>query len=277
MKNPLAGFTIVEVMIFLAVSSVLFIAAAGAFTGRSQQTQFTQAMQDLQSQFRTYANQVRTSYLGGAGQYTCAAGTTIIGGTVRPVLTPDASASTNQDCVLLGRALQVIPNNDTIYSYPVFGLRNVYNGAVKTDAFPSSINDAAPEPANNGKLPPDLVWYMAEVYHIPGGLTVKSSSLSGLPGSPEQDLFMLYSSLQNNNTTGNEIDAFSQSITFNPGDIKGDTLRSCIEGTCASARNAVTDGIWKLCLQNGGNKFGELQVKTTPTGITTSLNMDGCT
>jgi Tfp pilus assembly protein PilE len=272
MKNPLAGFTVIEVMIFLAVSAVMFVAAVGVFSGRSQQTQFTQAMQDLQSQFRTYANQVRTSYLAGLGEYSCRVGSSITGGTVRPVLTKTAGATTNEDCVLLGRAIQVIPSGDTLYSYPIFGLRNIHSGSVNTQGFPTSVDQAAPEPAINGTVPPS--WFMVEPYRLAGGFTVNKTSLTTAPG--KQDLFMLYSSLQNSNTTGNEINAFSQGVNFNNSDIQSSKLKNCIEGLACGAMNAITNGVWKLCLQNNG-KFGELQIHGTPTGITTSLNMDGCT
>jgi Tfp pilus assembly protein PilE len=277
MKNPLAGFTVAEVMIFLTVSAILFISAVSVFGGRSQQTQFTQAMQDLQSQFRAYANQVRTSYLAGLGDYNCSVSATLSNGSVRPLLTKTANPAPNQDCVLLGRSIQAIPDTDTLYSYPVFGLRNKWQASVNTGAFPTSIEEAAPEPAIDSLDPDIWNWFMVEPYQLSGGFKVSKTTLStGGVNSTPQDLLSLYSSLQNNNTSGNEINAYSQSIGFSSGDEQSKKLHDCIESTGCDFTNPINNSIWKLCVTDG-NKFGELQVRDTPTGITTSLNMDRCT
>jgi hypothetical protein len=270
MTNRLAGYTVIEVMLFLTISTVIFIAAVAIFSGRSEQTRFTQTMQDIQSQFRAYGNQVSTSYTPDTAGKNCKVGP-VAGISARPLFT--SSPVVNQECVLLGRAVQVIEGQDTIFAYPVFGLKTIHNGAVDTKAFPASAAEAGPAPAVDDASPQN--WLGVEEYHIPNGLTVNKASLTTAAGSP-QDLLLLYSSLQNSNTTGTEIDAFSQGIKFSQlPDAKNGALKNCIENISCSS-NSLNGSTWKLCLSDG-TKMAELLVKSVTTGITTSLNMNGCT
>jgi type II secretory pathway pseudopilin PulG len=262
------GYTVIEVMIFLAISGVLFITAVGVFSGRREGTQLTQTMQDLQSQFRAYANQVSTSYVPDTGGLNCSVGP-ISGRTARPVFT---SGPSSDECILLGKAIQIVSGNDTMYSYPVFGLRTVYNGAVNTKVYPTSIVQAAPEPALDNSTPAN--WLGVEQYRLSGGFTFVHAKQSGILSN--QDLLLLYSSLQNDNTNGNEIAAQSYRTNFITADIKGPKLKSCIENTIPSCLNpSRLNNAWKLCVTDG-TKMAELFINSTSTGITTSLDMDGC-
>ncbi|MEI7683131.1 MAG: hypothetical protein WCJ24_02410 [Candidatus Saccharibacteria bacterium] len=55
-----AGYTIVETMIFLIISSVLLLSVIGMFSGRTQRTQFTQSVQGLATRITTTSNEVST-------------------------------------------------------------------------------------------------------------------------------------------------------------------------------------------------------------------------
>lgn len=272
MKCGRAGYTVVEVMIFLAVSGVIFVAAIGVFSGRREGTQFTQAMQDLQSQFRSYANKVSTSYSPDTGGLSCAVGSTILGSppSVRPVFTPGANSD---QCILLGMAIQVVPGTNNLYSYPVFGLKTVYNGAGNTKAYPNTAFAASPEPALDNATPPN--WLGVETYSLPGGFNFTKARST----SSDQNLLLMYSSLQNantSNTSGNEIELFAVGGKNNPPDIKGVKVKSCIEGTLPSCLSPIQlTSVWKVCVSDG-TKMGQLHVMPTSTGITTTLNMDGC-
>jgi Tfp pilus assembly protein PilW len=270
MTNRLAGYTVIEVMLFLTISTVIFVAAIGVFSGRREATQFTQTMQDLQSQFRAYANQVSTSYTPDMGGLKCAVGLTPSSSVARPVFSN--SGSDTQDCILLGRAIQVIPNEDSIYAYPVFGLKTIHNGINDTKNYPATPTEAAPEPALDDNDPP--TWLGVEKYNILNGFVTDKATLT--TGAGEQDLLLLYSSLQNNNTSGNEIDSFSQGVQFNSSDAKADALKKCIETITCPTPNSLNGGTWKLCVKDDSGKKAELLVRATSTGITTTLNMDGC-
>lgn len=268
--HRLGGFTVVEVMIVLSISALMLVAAAGIFTSRRGDTEFSQAMYDLQSKFQSWANMVSSEALPAFQQYTCAPSDKPDDtGRIRPVLTPGSGNTTGQSCVYLGQAIQVIPSGTAIYSYPVFGLRTVYLAGSDTGDFPTTVDQANPAPAMDvsGNL------LLVDNYTVLNGLNVVSATLTG--GSDEQDLLTLYSSLQNSNTSGNQIDATVLDHKFIADD-PGAQLKQCVTGNnCSGATTDLSNASWNLCLSDG-NRQAQLSVKSVTTGIVTTLNMNGC-
>ena len=66
-----AGFTIVEVIIVLAVSSVLLVSALSLVGGQQKKAEFTQALSDIQSQIDGVMNNVATGYYANPGNFQC--------------------------------------------------------------------------------------------------------------------------------------------------------------------------------------------------------------
>src|SRR6266404_1087080 len=130
MGRTSGGYTIVEVMIVLAVSGVLLFSALTVVGGQQQKTSFSQAMQDVVSMIQNYAGQIQAgSYPSLEGQ-SCHA---VALGNPRGNR-PQIGGSGSDDCISLGRAFQVQPGSGTIYSYPVLGLRTYTDstGATQT-------------------------------------------------------------------------------------------------------------------------------------------------
>jgi Tfp pilus assembly protein FimT len=97
-----SGFTIVEVMIVFAVTSVMFIVAAAFISGRQNRTQFTTAINGLQQQIQQVINETANGFYPNSGTFTCVPSST------GPV-TFTASANkqgTNGGCIFLGKTLQ---------------------------------------------------------------------------------------------------------------------------------------------------------------------------
>lgn len=269
------GYTIVEVLIVLAVSGAILASSISVFSGRRGATDFSQAMYDLQSKFQSYANSASSASLPSGEAYTCQVGSLMPDGKVYPVLRlapAGSSDTTSQDCIYLGRAIQIIPGIDTIYSYPVFGLRTVHNGSVDSGEYPAAVASANPEPA----LDSSGSFLLVDLYPLLNGLTVVSATAGS---SAEQDLLTFYSSLQNSNTSGNQITVSARTLSFGTNDAKSARLRTCIEGsTCGPATELSLIGkSWNLCVQNTtGDKKASLGIRGTATGITTVLNLEGC-
>jgi prepilin-type N-terminal cleavage/methylation domain-containing protein len=278
MKGAPGGFTIVEVMIVLSISAVMLVFAITAFSGKQEEANFSQAVYDLQSQLRTIANDVSSQSVPGLQQYKCTP--TFISGIMRPTLS--AATPTGEDCVYLGQAIQLSSGSSTLYSYPIFGLRTVWVGNSDTQVPPGNISDTHPEPAidDTGAIIDNLKLN----YTMLNGLRVVSSTLTAA-GAPESDIVSLYSSLQDNNTSGNEIQVSAVPIT---GDVSSPTnansqIQSCIEnfivtGNACSQSNwvPVVGGInWNLCVTDD-SKQALVSLKGTPTGVVTKLNMNGC-
>ncbi|HSX05758.1 MAG TPA: prepilin-type N-terminal cleavage/methylation domain-containing protein [Candidatus Saccharimonadales bacterium] len=100
-RKAAQGFTIVEVMIVLAVSSLMFITAVVIINGRQSKTQFTTAINGLQQQIQQIINETTSGYYPNQGTFTCI-------GTTSPV-TFNGSASpqgSNGGCIFMGKAVQ---------------------------------------------------------------------------------------------------------------------------------------------------------------------------
>lgn len=128
------GFTIVEVLIFLAVSGALLISALYFISGTQGKTQFTQAANDVLQQVNAVVNNVANGYYAGNDDVTCS----IVGG--KPVATNGGSQArgTAKDCVFLGRVLS-FDSEDSFKIYDVVGRRTDGSGVDIVD-----ISDASP-------------------------------------------------------------------------------------------------------------------------------------
>lgn len=111
-----SGFTIVETMIVLAVTGVLFVSVMAVMSGKQSKTQFNQAMNSLKTQVEQVIGEVQSGYFPDTGGFSC------IGGN----LTGGSSAQgTNVDCVFLGKVIQFNKDDDFNYVvYPVSGLKD---------------------------------------------------------------------------------------------------------------------------------------------------------
>src|SRR4051812_11374835 len=107
MRARFGGYTIVEVMIFLAISSVIFVGAQLVFRGQQGSSQFEQGMRDMASVFEQYAAQVNSGRFTGGDNFTCA-GSAISGPVISAPTT--GQAGTNDGCLFLGLAVRVVPS-----------------------------------------------------------------------------------------------------------------------------------------------------------------------
>lgn len=96
------GFTIIEVMIVLAVTGALFVSAALLIAGRQQQTQFDQSIREVQSQIQQVINEIGHGFYPNSGDFSCEAGSS-----GPPTFTGAAAGQgTNEGCIFLGKAIQ---------------------------------------------------------------------------------------------------------------------------------------------------------------------------
>lgn len=116
--NRGGGYTIVETMIFLAVTGVLLISAMTLMAGRQASVQFSQAVTDAQSRMQDAIGQVASGYYPNNGSFSCF---TISPGV--PTFDPTPSVQgTSTDCVYLGKALGFKNTSSDGGGYVVFSL-----------------------------------------------------------------------------------------------------------------------------------------------------------
>lgn len=168
------GYTIVEVMIFLAVSSALFAMIATSFYGRQASSEFSVAAREMESKLQDIANDVSTGYYNNPGNFSCT-----VPGAVPVITSGGNTQGTNDDCIFIGRVAQFdLDTSDKQYNlYSVVGARQASGEDVTnfTQAQPRVI---AP-PASTGI---DLT----ETEQIPPGLVVRSMFAYDAVGNRER-------------------------------------------------------------------------------------------
>lgn len=120
------GFTIVETMIVLAVSSMLFIIAGTMISGRQAKTEFQVSVRDIQTKLQQVINETKSGYYGVNTGMSCSVppsgNLTIVAGS--------GDLGTRGECVFIGKAL--VAYGDAIYTYPLAGARQVGGADVKS-------------------------------------------------------------------------------------------------------------------------------------------------
>ena len=272
MWRRLGGYTVIEVMIFLAISGVIFVTAVLAFQGQQGKTSFEQGMRDLASQLQKYVSEVGTSVLPGADKYACS----ISISTGRTQLAAGgAGIGSNQACIFLGRAIQVIPTQSKLFAYSVLGNQYDANGETVT-----SFTSALPEPAFAAGT--DLT----DEYNTPWG-TVSSSKITKLDGTTaDSDLVGFYNSLQDgyqNSGVAGAQSIFAKGYNFVSNVLastRSDAIKTCIEEQNANGINCTDAPIiksWNVCFAStGSSQTAILSVVSTPAGITTDVNFTSC-
>lgn len=266
MKVGQGGFTIVEVLIVLAISGLMLVSAITVFSNSQRDTSFNQAVYDLQSELKSIANDVSSQSVPGLERYKCEPSS--LGGSMRPTLSSDTP--TGESCMYLGDAIQVITNGTHLYIYPVFGLRTVYSGSTDTGETPTTITDANPNPATDSS--DNIITGLITDYPLLNGIKAVSSRVNG----SEKDLVALYNNLSDSNTSGNEITAYTYDQAFSDIDDVSTTygdVKNCIRTGCSLTELASNS--WQLCVGDG-TKQALVSVKGTSTTIVTTLNMNGC-
>ncbi|MEM6998011.1 MAG: hypothetical protein AAF413_03825 [Patescibacteria group bacterium] len=97
-----SGYTIVEVMIFLTVASAMFVSAISIFTRYQRTTQFNQSVKQFESELRDVVNDVATGVYPELNGIRCRDS----GGSITFEVSAAAATGQNNECVLIGKAIQ---------------------------------------------------------------------------------------------------------------------------------------------------------------------------
>ena len=190
-KTPMRkGFTIIEVMIFLAVSGFTFVIAASFINGKEAQAEFTSGMYSANSAIGSLINNVSN------GDYPLPANTSFFCNlsTGTPVITQSAGQSFTPGCALIGKVIAPEINNNP-YGYRVYSVAGcefyVNNVCSSTQALPP-LTIAEEQPMVVGSLTQTKIW--------PNG--IKIAKLLLINGNSVQNIgaFGIFSSLPQENS-----------------------------------------------------------------------------
>lgn len=160
-----SGYTILEVMIFLAITGLLFVSAIVAVGGNQQKVQYSQTVRDFEVQIKDAINDVDDGYYPSYSVGSCHKD---IADTTQIVLdeTTTVAPGTNQDCINIGKIMMfnLASNNgtfglgtitavsptvgDTIGSFDQMNPILAYNGIVG----PGSIDLSTTKPIRYGAV-----------------------------------------------------------------------------------------------------------------------------
>jgi hypothetical protein len=147
MKIASGGYTIVETLIFLAVSGMLLVSVMGVISGQQSKTEFTTALRDFESRLQDVVNDVSTGYYPTNNNIGCTAG---VGG---PSLGgPVKQQGTNDQCVFVGKVLHFAPEGQlgTMNSYTLVGARQTGSPGSERDV--RNLDEANPIAVIDGSL-----------------------------------------------------------------------------------------------------------------------------
>lgn len=124
-KTWQSGYTIVETMIFLAVSAVMFLAALQFVGGQQNKANFINTVRSFETKLTDIANDVSTGYYQGGTKFTCTAGPT--GPSISNTPAPQG---TNSDCIFVGTVLKFGEGSDRgkFTQFTAAGLRKNSSG-----------------------------------------------------------------------------------------------------------------------------------------------------
>ncbi|HEV2402736.1 MAG TPA: hypothetical protein VGS08_00905 [Candidatus Saccharimonadales bacterium] len=116
-----SGFTVVEIMIVLAVTGLLFLSAVALISGKTDQTEFDQAARAIQQQIQDSVSEVAAGQYASLNNFSC----TVSGGslTISPVSSPQGK---NEKCAFLGKVMQFAVHNthpEQFLVYPIAGIK----------------------------------------------------------------------------------------------------------------------------------------------------------
>lgn len=162
------GFTMIEVLIVLAVTGALFVSAVALITGRQGQTEFDTAIHDMQSQIQQTITEVSNGYYPNLGNFTCTA--TVSGPSI---MSGNTGQGSNTGCIFLGKAIQFgMPSTDPqqFDTYSIAALQKDGSGNDITSLADGKPTVIAPTSASPG-TPNGIQTRIQQ-----GGLTVQSMS-----------------------------------------------------------------------------------------------------
>lgn len=148
-----SGYTIIEIMVVLAVSSALLISGLLLLNGRQQKTAFNQSVHNTQSTIDQVINNSVIGYYAGAGKFKCSASAD------GPHFTPPTGPTTpeqgtSQNCVFMGRAIQFGDGTNKT-KYNIFNIAGLRLKWLSTTQLASTLTEARPTAISSGNTTND--------------------------------------------------------------------------------------------------------------------------
>lgn len=253
MKNR-GGFTIVETLITLAVSSALFVTIMTAFSGRQGRVEFAQGVRDIESHLQDVANDVSNGYYPSGSNRQCS----VLNGSLDFSAVTASTQGTSNACVFAGKAIFFNKNTTPgkVVSYSLAGDKLASSLATLKQAI--IINAAGSE--------------VSEEYTIPANITLINGS--GTPISALIGLFFDLGSVSAGSKGATSVSPYI--ITISSSDLAG--VKAGLANAFAAPPNATAAAVGssgvKLCFNGANNQKAIITIQKGIDGLNTSVLID---
>lgn len=259
-----AAYTIIEILIVLAVTGALVLSVMFVISGQQGRTEFNQAINDIQAQINDVINNVSTGYYANNGNVGCAAGAS------GPVFsTVGQNQGTNQGCVFMGRGIQFAVGNDP-------NLYNIYDIAGLREYTCTQIEDCLGEASPTAIAPPhgaDTTQQQRLQYGLEAAQMYFTDSGADVPVNTVTFMSTLANSSNGNLASG------SQQVELRPvqntTDIStsGDkSATAAVTAINAANLDLVPDGGVTICFNSGSsNQSGTITIGSNGRQLSTKL------
>lgn len=253
------GYTIVEALIFLAVSALLFTSTMLFLAGRQNSAQFTNAVRDFETQLVDVANDVSSGVFQTSPNVVCDAS----GNPVETFAPRDAG--TDQRCIFLGRVIK-LSNNGNAEQFVVYSaIGNRLNGSsldVKTLA------EAGPKLLLTGGA---IDSQLRQVHSFGHGMRVVciAAGDSCTPGNSPSAALAFMTRLTGGVAPEKTGSAINADVYHYPA-VALNSNESLVRTTVASGSQAQLNGRITICLQSGStNQYALVSLGTAGGGNAT--------
>jgi prepilin-type N-terminal cleavage/methylation domain-containing protein len=179
-KQPL-GYTIVEVMIVLAISGLMFVIAADFINGKQEHASFSTGVNEFATELQDTIDQVNNGQysdtLFNCNAYPIDDGTSVSVNITSPISASEETQGTSSTCVYLGKLLYFYSkNNGLADQYENFSLAgSQYN---QSGGHPSYITDSYPTPiiSTNGKVDLTVNQEMPDSLQLTGPIQINGGA-----------------------------------------------------------------------------------------------------
>jgi len=266
-KKP-QGYTIVEVMIVLGISGVMFLIAAIFVLGKQTAVQFTQATNEFNSVIQATIQEVADGQYPSLSTLHCS----VSGSTVTITPAGGSGQGYNNDCIFMGKLLS---GNDKNYIITSIAGSRLKPGTTSPGTDPLASSPTAIVDGSGGALD-----NLSPVIDMPNSVPISGfkvvDSLSGLPKTSSTD--NIYGIAFLTSPTGFASTSGSGAQTVGLYYITG--LTSTTTTSTSSIKSAVPSGLRQaksaiICLDDGGNRQAALMIGTSSNQLASVVDRSG--
>lgn len=261
------GYTVLEVMIFLAVSGFMFLIAASFISGKQASAEFRQGMAEMNSQLQQIINDVGNGFYPTSGNFPCSAPN--VAGTQLIFTGTGAEQGAKQGCVFMGKVIQFGTNSSDQpdnTAYTVFTIAGRQYKSDPTSSAPQSFQEAQPAGVDQES--------MVEQKVLQWGARIYSMFTNDDPTQQVRGIGFFGS------FDGGSLDPGSQTTlglaipnsTF--GQTKQDTLAD-IKALSTSGVTPTASPNVTICFLGGNDHYGRITIGGNGQGLVTNMQISG--